>query len=75
MEDYSIEKDDRDWVAEKEKWMSLSLEAKSSKRGISRTLIESYNTKVEEKKRFIAQTQKILNLTKVCEQSFLHVSL
>merc|ERR1712032_515402 len=63
-EDYSIEKDDRDWVAEKAKWMPLSMEAKSSKRGISQALIDSYNTRVEEKQRFITQMQKILNATK-----------
>ena len=70
MEDYSIEKDDRDWVAEKAKWMPLSMEAKSSKRGISQALIDSYNTRVEEKQRFITQMQKILNATKVCDHSF-----
>jgi len=64
MEDYSIEKEDRDWVAEKAKWMPLSMEAKSSKRGISQALIDSYSTKVEEKQRFITQMQKILNATK-----------
>ena len=64
-EDASIEKTDRDWVEEKAKWNSLSLEDKRRKHFVPQDLIDVHDEKIEEKKKSIAKMQKKLNATQV----------